>query len=95
METSDEGVKKAVALAADCAEKDIPFVAVTNSEADDITAFVEEYGIEFPVYRNPIDPAHGPFMVRDAVRSNPGLILIDKGVVTGKWAWRDLPQKAE
>ena len=95
METNDEGVRKALALAASCAEQDIPFVAVTNSETDDITAFVEEHGIEFPIYRNPIDPAHGPFMVRDAVRSNPGLIVIDKGVVTGKWAWRDFPEKAE
>lgn len=95
MDTKDEGVKKAISLAASCAEKDIPFVAVTNSEEDEIAVFVEEHGIEFPIYRNPIDPAHGPFMVRDAIRSNPGLIVIDKGVVTGKWAWRDMPQKAE
>jgi hypothetical protein len=33
-------------------------------------------------------------MVRDAIRSNPGIMLINKGVVVDKWAWRDFPEKA-
>ena len=81
------------AIVADCDQRDITFVAVTNSDEDDVAAFIEKYQIEFPIYRNPIDPAHGPFMVRDAIRSNPGLVYIDKGVVKEKWAWRDIPAK--
>jgi hypothetical protein len=34
-------------------------------------------------------------MVRDAVRSNPGLMLIKNGVVLEKWSWRDFPADLE
>ena len=91
-ETKVNGVEKAKKLAADCAAKDVAFVAVSNSSPEDIAAFVEAQGLDFPVYYNPIDPIKGPFMVRDAVRSNPGIILFEKGVVKDKWAWRDFPE---
>ena len=91
-ETKVKGVEKAKKLAADCAAKDVAFVAVSNSSPEDIAAFVEAHGLDFPVYYNPIDPIKGPFMVRDAVRSNPGIILFEKGVVKDKWAWRDFPE---
>lgn len=93
-ETNLKGVEKAKQLAADCAEKDIDFVAVTNSSEEDIDKFVAINKLEFPVYHNPIDPVKGPFMVRDAVRSNPGIILFNKGFVVDKWAWRDFPATA-
>ncbi len=94
-EVNPKGVEKAKALAAKCAENDYPFVAVTNSSEEEITAFVTMYGLDFPIYQNPIDPVKGPFMVRDAVRSNPGLILFKKGVVLEKWAWRDFPSEVK
>lgn len=90
-ETNLKGVEKAKKLAADCEKKGIAFVAVSNSSEEEIAEFVEAQGLTFPVYHNPIDPVHGPFMVRDAVRSNPGIILFNKGVVVDKWAWRDFP----
>ena len=93
-ETNMKGVEKAKTLAADCMEKGIDFVAVTNSSEEEIAKFVEDNAIDFPVYHNPIDPVKGPFMVRDAVRSNPGIILFNKGVVVDKWAWRDFPAAA-
>jgi hypothetical protein len=30
-------------------------------------------------------------MLKTVVRSNPGFVLIKKGVILGKWSWRDLP----
>lgn len=70
------------------------FVAVTNSPQYEVDVFVRTNAIPYPVYTNPIDPVKGPFMVRDAIRSNPGLIMIDRGIVTGKWGWRDIPEYA-
>ena len=90
-ETKSKGVENAKQLAAKCADRDVPFVAITNSSEEEIAEFISKYGIEFPVYQNPIDPVKGPFMVRDAVRSNPGLILFKRGVVIDKWGWRDFP----
>ena len=89
--TNLKGLAKAKKLAAACEKEGIDFVAVSNSSEEDIAKFVETNGLDFPVYHNPIDPTKGPFMVRDAVRSNPGVILINKGVVVDKWAWRDIP----
>lgn len=89
--TNLKGVAKAKKLAADCAKQGVDFVAVSNSDEETIAQFVEANQLDFPVYHNPIDPVKGPFMVRDAVRSNPGVILINKGVVVDKWAWRDIP----
>ena len=91
-EINKKGLRKAIALAQACTDADIDFVAITNSSEEEIVKFVEENGIEFPVYYNPIDPVHGPFMVRDAMRSNPGIMLLSKGVVKDKWAWRDFPE---
>ncbi len=72
-------------------ERGYDFVGLTNSSFDKINEFVKKNQISFPIYTNHIDPIKGPFMVRDAVRSNPGLILIKEGVVIDKWAWRDFP----
>lgn len=92
-EAKEKGMQKALTLAKACQDKGGDFVGITNSSEEDIAAFVEKYGIEFPIYYNPINPITGPFMVRDAIRSNPGIILLDKGVVKEKWAWRDFPEK--
>lgn len=91
-EAKEKGMQKALTLAKACQDKGVDFVGITNSSEEEIAAFVEEYGIEFPIYYNPINPITGPFMVRDAIRSNPGIILLDKGVVKEKWAWRDFPE---
>ena len=93
-EINQKGLRKAIALAQDCVSADIDFVAITNSSEEEIAKFVEENGIEFPVFQNPINPVTGPFMVRDAVRSNPGIMLLHNGVVKDKWAWRDFPEMA-
>ena len=93
-EANEKGMQKAMTLAKACEEAGVDFVAITNSSEEEIAEFVKKYGIGFPVYYNPIDPAHGPFMVRDAMRSNPGVMVINKGIVTEKWAWRDFPEKA-
>jgi uncharacterized membrane protein YphA (DoxX/SURF4 family) len=71
-----------------CKNNNIDLVAVTNSSPEEINAFIEKYNVTFPIYYNPIDPIKGPFMVRDAIRSNPGLIILENGVVTAKKPWR-------
>ena len=94
-EANEKGMQKAIALAKACETEGVDFVGITNSSEDEIAKFVEKYGIEFPIYYNPINPITGPFMVRDAIRSNPGIMLLNKGVVKDKWAWRDFPEKID
>ena len=91
-EVNDEAMKSEALqnLIAYCEENNIDFVGITNSPPDEIAAFVKKYNITFPIYYNPIDPIKGPFIVRDAVRSNPGLIILKNGVVAEKKSWRNL-----
>ena len=93
-EANAKGMQRAIALAKACESEGVDFVGITNSSEEEIAKFVEKYGIEFPIYYNPINPITGPFMVRDAMRSNPGIMLLSKGVVKDKWAWRDFPESA-
>lgn len=70
----------------------IEIVGLTTNTPEEAHAFAKFHHLDFPIYcNNPFDPAKGPFIVRDAIRSNPGLILIQGGVVLQKWAWRDFP----
>jgi len=77
-------------LIAYCEKNNIAFVGITNSPPHEIDAFIKKYHITFPIYYNPIDPVKGPFVVRDAIRSNPGLIILRNGVVVDKKSWRNL-----
>ncbi|MDR2972045.1 MAG: DoxX family protein [Bacteroidales bacterium] len=89
-EVNEEALKseKLKNLITFCEENNIDFVGITNSSPDEIDLFINNHNITFPIYYNPIDPVKGPFMVRDAVRSNPGLIVLKNGVVAEKRAWR-------
>jgi uncharacterized membrane protein YphA (DoxX/SURF4 family) len=79
------------ALFDSCRNNGIAFVGITNSSSERINSFKTMNELTFPIYYNQIDPIKGPFMVRDALHSNPGLILLKKGVVVDKWSWRDFP----
>jgi len=72
-----------------CLDNNIDFVGITNSSYEEIDKFIKKYEINFPIYHNPIDPVKGPFIVRDAIRSNPGLIVLENGVVKEKKSWRN------
>ena len=89
-EVNEKGIKSEnlQKLIAQCMENNIDFVGITNSTPDEIDLFIKKYNLTFPIYYNPIDPIKGPFMVRDAIRSNPGLIVLQNGVVVEKKSWR-------
>jgi len=91
-ETNMEAMKseKLRNLVTYCVENNVDIVGITNSSFDEIDKFIKNYPLSFPVYHNPIDPVKGPFIVRDAVRSNPGLIVLKNGTVFEKRAWRNL-----
>ncbi|MDR3047725.1 MAG: DoxX family protein [Bacteroidales bacterium] len=84
--------EKLKALIDYCKKENLDFIGITNSLQAEISIFRKVHDLDFPLYHNAIDPIKGPFIVRDAVRSNPGLILIKKGIVSEKWSWRDVPE---
>lgn len=68
-----------------CLEKEIPFVAATTSDDDDIVFWRKRTGAEYPILW--IEEGAS----RRVMRANPGLLLLKDGVVAGKWNVADLP----
>jgi len=78
-----------------CAEKEYDLIGLTNSSASEIQEFKSKNNISFPIYRSDCDPVKGPFIVRDAIHANPGIIYVQNGIVKGKWAWRNFSDACE
>ncbi len=72
-------------LAADCHNKNIPFIAVTSSNNNIVQNFIKKYRPNFEFYYG------DEINLKTIIRSNPGLFVLKKGTVVGKWAHRDMP----
>jgi uncharacterized membrane protein YphA (DoxX/SURF4 family) len=82
-------VKKINTIALSALEDGYSFTGLTNATPEDIRQFTEANRLQFPLY-NADD-----VILKTMNRSNPGLILLNDGVVVKKWAWRDLPSYDE
>lgn len=69
-----------------CLENDVPFYAATSSGEEDIRLWRKRTGAEYPVYWA------DNMLLRGMVRANPGLLLIDNGVIVGKWNVGSMPE---
>ncbi|RFS19121.1 DoxX family protein [Chitinophaga silvatica] len=58
---------------------------VSASTKEEINAFKQQHGLEFPFVQ--MDGV----AIKTAGRSNPTLILLDHGVIKGKWSYHDIP----
>lgn len=63
----------------------IVIYGVTASTKEEIAAFKQQHGLEFPFVQ--MDGV----AIKTAGRSNPCLILLDKGTIKGKWHYNDIP----
>lgn len=61
------------------------FYALTSATDDDIDRWRHNTGADYPFYQ--LDD----ITLKTIVRSNPGLLLIHDGVITGKWSRHDIP----
>ncbi|MDD3078553.1 MAG: DoxX family protein [Paludibacter sp.] len=81
--TSEKGAKKAEAIYQKYKDTNTRFYALTASSDETISKFKEKTGVTFPFCKT------DPITLKTIVRSNPGLVLIENGVITGKWHWHD------
>lgn len=73
------------AFYSECQSKGISFYALCASSDDNISSFSEEHNIEYSFYFT------DETTLKTMVRSNPGLILLQKGTIEGKWHYNDFP----
>lgn len=67
-------------------DQNIGFACVTSSPFDNINKFISQTGVAFPFLQG------DEIMLKTPVRSNPGLILLHKGTVIGKWHYNNIPE---
>jgi uncharacterized membrane protein YphA (DoxX/SURF4 family) len=80
------GIRKMKHLYQVATEEGISFIALTSSLPEEVNAFREKYSMDMPFY------FADDVVLKTMVRSNPGLILLNNGMVVEKWAWRDTPR---
>lgn len=68
---------------------DYPFYCLTASTKENIQHWQDLTGAEYPFCRT------DETTLKTIIRSNPGLILLKKGIIIRKWSHHDLPQEAE
>ena len=72
-------------LAAGAEEIEIPFITMTASSDEMIEEFRHEVQAAYPFYFT------DETTLKTIVRSNPGLLLLKKGTIIGKWHYNDFP----
>jgi hypothetical protein len=73
-------------LAAKAAEMHVPFYALCSADKESSMAFLNKMGLANATYLS-LDYTAS----KTAMRSNPGLMLLNTGVVVKKWSYRDYP----
>lgn len=76
-------------IAAFCEQEGYRFICLTASTEISINEFVESNDATYQFYNT------DPITLKTIVRSNPGLVLIKKGTILNKWAYRDIPKVEE
>jgi len=72
-------------LAAQCEKQGIDVIALTASLDSEVEQFRHEVQAAFPFYNSDATA------LKTIIRSNPGLMLISKGTILGKWHHNDVP----
>lgn len=80
---SEEGAKKAELIYQNALAVNAYFYALTASSDEDIQALRLKTGVTFPFHKT------DPIAQKTALRANPGIMLLKKGTIMGKWHWRD------
>jgi uncharacterized membrane protein YphA (DoxX/SURF4 family) len=84
-----EGMKKIAQMAIEAKRKGYKFIALTATSPDSFEAFKAETGADFDFFNT------DEITLKTIVRSNPGLILLKKGTILGKYHFNDIPKPEE
>jgi hypothetical protein len=67
-------------------QEGIGFVCLTSSAYSDIDRFVSKTGVAFPFLQA------DEIMLKTTIRANPGIMLLYKGTIIGKWHHNNFPE---
>lgn len=73
-------------LAEYCLANDIGFICLTSSLDEDIKSYTEKNKVPYEFY------SMDEITLKTIIRANPGLVLLKRGTVMGKWHNNDIPE---
>jgi uncharacterized membrane protein YphA (DoxX/SURF4 family) len=73
------------AIFAKAKEKEIPMVLLCSASREDMLAFRKKYKFDIPMFTN------DEIELKTIARSNPSMMIVQKGIVTGKFTFRSIP----
>jgi len=82
-ETSIKGAKEAEKTYQKYLKAGIKCYALTGSSDADVQKFKDKTDVTFTFWKT------DPTVLKTMIRANPGLILLKKGTIQGKWNWRE------
>ena len=65
------------------------FIGLTASSREAVRQYIHDIEVAFSFFRSE------EHVLKAMVRSNPGVILLNKGMILGKWHYNDLPRPGE
>ncbi len=83
--TSTSHLNEIKILVQNLSNTDISPMVITSTDKATYEKFSEQYGLDIPYYF-----ADG-VVIKTMIRSNPGIMYVDNGVVKGKWHHNDVP----
>ncbi|MCH2224410.1 MAG: DoxX family membrane protein [Crocinitomicaceae bacterium] len=72
-------------IAAECKEKDVPMIMICNASSDEIVAFRKKNKLNVPIF------TMDEIELKIISRSNPAVLVLEKGVVKAKYGHRSFP----
>lgn len=87
--TNKEAMKNIATFATEATKKGYTFIGLTATSPDSFEAFKSETGIQFDFFNT------DEITLKTMVRSNPGMLLLKNGTITGKYHFNDIPKPEE
>jgi uncharacterized membrane protein YphA (DoxX/SURF4 family) len=84
--TNLEGMRRIAQFAIEAKRKGYNFIGLTATSPSDFGAFKNATGAEFDFFNT------DEITLKTIIRSNPGLILLKKGTIIGKYHFNDIPK---
>lgn len=87
--SSAEGQETINKLAKSCGEAGIIHIGLSGSLESEVMLFAKKNKVNYPFFTT------DPTTLKTIVRANPGIVLLENGVVRGKWHYNDTPSWEE
>lgn len=87
--SSEEGQSRVNTLAKECDLNGMTHIGLAGSLKSEVEVYRRKNNVTYPFFST------DPTTLKTIVRSNPGIVLLNKGVVVGKWHHNNTPSWAE